>query len=157
MRGTVLGALLYFLSVMVTNICQAQSIPNGVEHNPKIFSQIIELSESDFIEIVYDFKQHKNWKYKGNKPAVIEFYTTWCGACKRLEPRLEQLARELSGDVIVYKINSEKSPELSKALDIQAYPTLLFIPTKGIPTLSIGLLSLKQMRAEVEKVRKDRP
>ena len=73
--------------------------------------------------------------------------------CKRLRPRLEQLAREQKGEVIIYSIDAEKAVELSRRIGIRAFPTLLFIPVEGTPTLSEGLLSLKDLRQQADKIK----
>lgn len=117
-------------------------------------AKVIEISEDDFIQNIYDFRSGKEWEYKGNKPAVIDFYAVWCGPCKRLRPRLEQLAAEYGDEIDVYSIEIEKYPALMKVLDIRAFPTLLFVPVKGMPTIGEGLMSLKNLRSEVEKVKK---
>ena len=84
---------------------------------------------------------------------IVDFYAVWCGPCKRLRPRLEQLAREQKGEVIIYSIDAEKAVELSRRIGIRAFPTLLFIPVEGTPTLSEGLLSLKDLRQQADKIK----
>ncbi|MBR8704143.1 thioredoxin family protein [Porphyromonas levii] len=113
-----------------------------------------DITGQEFIDQIYDYTSGNEWNYKGDKPAVIDFYAVWCGPCKRLRPRLEQLAAEYGDEIVVYAIEVEKYPELMRMLGIQAFPTLLFVPTKGIPTLGQGLMSLRTLREEVEKIKK---
>ena len=58
------------------------------------------------------------------KTAIVDFYATWCGPCKAIAPVLEKLAAEYKGKIVVYKIDTDKEPELSAAFGIRSIPTL---------------------------------
>ncbi|MBI4566585.1 MAG: thioredoxin [Planctomycetes bacterium] len=62
----------------------------------------------------------------GAKPAVVDFYATWCGPCKILSPVVEDLARDFSGRVDVYKVNVDEASDLAATLGITGVPTLIF-------------------------------
>lgn len=114
--------------------------------------EVVELTEEQFARQVYDYRSGGPWHYLGTKPAVVDFYTTWCGYCKALKPRLKRLARTYGDRIIVYSVDCEAAADLALALRINAYPALLFIPMEGIPTMSFGALPEEQLRKQVESL-----
>lgn len=98
------------------------------------------LTSSSFKEKVFDYEQNSEWKFKGSKPCVIDFYANWCGPCKMVSPILEQLAKEYEGKLDIYKIDTETERELATTFQIQSIPTLIFVPKEGDPQMSLGAL-----------------
>ena len=100
---------------------------------------MITLTKAEFIKKVGDING-KEFKYKGNKPAIVDFYADWCGPCRKLSPILEEIAAEQKGKVYIYKVNTDKDPEIARAFGIRALPTLIFFPKKGEHVKSEGFL-----------------
>ncbi len=63
-------------------------------------------------------------------PVLIDFYADWCQPCKVQAPVVEEVARELAGKVKVVKIDTEKSPRLAAAFQVQSIP-MLFVVAGG--------------------------
>ena len=111
------------------------------------------LTKAEFLEKVWNYeKNSKEWKYEGDKPCIIDFYTTWCGPCKRLSPILEELAKEYDGKIIVYKVNTEVERELASVFQVRSIPTLLFCPLKDNPQINVGALPKEQLVEAINKV-----
>jgi thioredoxin 1 len=98
------------------------------------------LSADTFKEKVFNYEQNTEWKYKGEKPCLIDFYANWCGPCKKIAPLLEELQNEYDEKLIIYKVNTEEERELAGAFRIQSIPSLLFVPTEGLPQMAMGAL-----------------
>ncbi|OUU24460.1 MAG: thioredoxin [Planctomycetia bacterium TMED53] len=59
--------------------------------------------------------------------AMLDFYATWCGPCKTLEPVVSELADDYAGKgVKIGKVDIEQAEGLTVKYGIQGVPTLLF-------------------------------
>ena len=54
---------------------------------------------------------NSEWKYRGNKPALVDFYATWCGPCKALGPVLEELAGKYKEKIYINKLDLYKEED----------------------------------------------
>ena len=114
--------------------------------NPKseeLVAGSIILNSADFTQKVADLS--KEWKYLGDKPAVIDFYADWCGPCKAIAPHLEEIAKEYAEKLYVYKINVDNDPEIANAFNIRGIPTMLFIPMEGRYTVKVGSMEKEEL------------
>lgn len=66
----------------------------------------------------------------GPKAALVEFYAPWCGHCKSLAPKYEQLAKVFAGEknVVIGKVDATEFGDLANKYDVSGYPTLKFFP-----------------------------
>ncbi|MBI9032303.1 thioredoxin [bacterium] len=110
------------------------------------------LTLETFKEKVFNYEDNKEWKFEGQRPAIIDFYADWCGPCKMVAPILEELSKEYEGKVDIYKINTEDQQELSAMFGIRSIPSILFIPTEGQPSMAAGALPKKSFQETIEKL-----
>lgn len=116
-------------------------------------SLVVQMDNQMFINKIFDYTKNKNdWKYKGDKPAIIDFYATWCGPCKMVAPIMKSLAEEYKGQINVYKVDTDQQKELSIAMGIQSLPTILFIPMNGQPQAIVGAAGKKVFEDAVKEV-----
>jgi thioredoxin 1 len=80
---------------------------------------------------------------------VLDFYATWCGPCKRMEPIIKELASKYK-NVDFYKIDVDKQ-KVDDALGVNAMPTYLFIKNKANLEQIEGAMSKAKMIELIEK------
>ena len=110
----------------------------------------IKLTTEKFKEEIFDYTKEKEWKYKGDKPAIIDFYADWCGPCKMIAPVLEELSEERK-EVNIYKVDTEVELELSGVFQIRSIPSMLFIPMEGQPMMQAGALPKGALEEIIDK------
>ena len=110
------------------------------------------LTKDKFLEKVFNFEENKEWKFEGDKPAIIDFYADWCGPCKMVTPIMEELSQEYDGKVDVYQIDTEKEQELAAAFGIRSIPSVLFIPKDEQPQMSVGAMPKEGYEKAIEDV-----
>ena len=143
-----MAALIITTVLFLSSCCNAGAKNDKNESGRKA---VTELNSTTFSEKVYDMNG-TDLKYLGDKPAIVDFTASWCGPCQRLAPVLEELATEYKGKIEVYKVDVDKCRDLAQAFEISSIPALLFIPTKGKPSMMVGLRSKKQLTEEIESV-----
>ena len=94
------------------------------------------LSTTEFCEKVYDINSD-TLKYKGNKPAIVDFYADWCGPCKMLAPVLEEIAKEKTNTKFV-KINVDDEPELAIKYKVSSIPTVMLFENGNVKETVVG-------------------
>lgn len=158
MKKFILGSFLLFMGMLLFASCSGasankQATSAVADQSEKTQSSPIHLTRAEFLKKVVDFETNPNeWKYLGDKPAIIDFYADWCGPCKKMAPDIEELSKEYAGKIYIYKVNVDKEQELASAFGIQSLPTIWLVPMKGDPQMSVGALSKAQLKDMIDKV-----
>lgn len=112
------------------------------------------LTLETFKEKVFDYENETEWNYKGELPAIIDFYADWCGPCKRIAPIMEELAIEYDGKVKIYKIDTEDQKQLASMFGIRSIPSILFIPVGEQPQMTTGALPKTEFVKMIKEILK---
>ena len=133
--------------------CETKAKTNDNQSKNDKKMKTIELTKADFLTKVMDYEANpQEWKYLGDKPAIIDFYASWCGPCKMVAPILEELAEEYDGQIYIYKVNTEKEQELAAMFGIRSIPSILFIPMGEQPQMAMGAMPKSSFKEAIDKV-----
>lgn len=142
--------IILFLSALSLNACNTSGNGDKNSGDASLQAQpassasagegkVIVLNSEQFRALVWDYKKSPdNWVFKGELPAVVDFYADWCRPCRLIAPIMDELASEYKGKVNFYKVNTDLERELSAAFNIRSIPAVLFVPKAEKPQMSVG-------------------
>ena len=147
-------------ALLITNIsCKQNSSAkdeNTISKQENKFDNkgtVVHIDNAAFKEIIMDYTANpKSWVFKGQKPCIVDFYADWCGPCKHIGPIMEELAKEYSGKINIYKVNVDNEKELSTFFKIESIPALIFSPMKGDPTIQAGALDKEDYIKMIDEI-----
>ncbi len=61
---------------------------------------------------------------QSEKPVLVDFWAEWCQPCRKVQPLLEEIARELGDQVEIVKLDIDANPEVTRAYQVMSVPTL---------------------------------
>jgi thioredoxin 2 len=82
-------------------------------------------------------------------PVLVDLWAPWCGPCRMVSPALEQVARDLAGQIKLVKVNVDNSPAISRRFEAQAIPTLLILRGGQVTARQTGAVPLASLRTWV--------
>ena len=71
---------------------------------------------------------------------LVDFFATWCGPCKSMEPLLQQLESTYP-DLTIFKIDIDKSQDLAQRFKVASVPTFKFIKSGKVLKTQVGMMS----------------
>lgn len=83
-------------------------------------------------------------------PVVVDFYATWCGPCRTLAPRVEDVAQQFAGRIRFFKVNIDEASNLAERYHIEAIPTLLFFRDGVVVDQTLGVLSKESLELRLD-------
>ena len=146
---------LIFIIPLMFSECKAEQ-PSGKEGIAEPGKTVVQLTNDTFKKLIFDYEAGSEWKYAGKRPAIIDFYADWCAPCRQLSPLVEAIAKEYSGKIDVYKVDTDKENVLAQSLGITGLPTLVFIPVEGKPQIAMGALPKENLVKAINDILKVR-
>lgn len=94
-------------------------------------------------------------------PVLVDFWAEWCEPCKQLTPVLDKLSKELNGQFVLAKVNSETQQGLSQQFQVRSIPTVIIFKNGEVVEQFNGLQTEEHIRqlitrhitTEAEKIR----
>ncbi|HVN75161.1 MAG TPA: thioredoxin [Thermoanaerobaculaceae bacterium] len=83
------------------------------------------------------------------KPAMVDFWATWCGPCRLIAPHVEALASEFAGKAVVAKLDVDSNRQTAIKFGIQSIPTVLFFKEGKLVDRVIGAVDKKVLKEKL--------
>lgn len=77
------------------------------------------------MSVVLSSEEFNSKVLNGTGKVLIDFFATWCGPCRMIAPFIEEIAAEKAGEVEVYKVDIDQSPDIARQFGIRGVPTLM--------------------------------
>jgi thioredoxin 1 len=106
------------------------------------------LPESSRLMLLHEF----NWKkevLEAGEPVLVDFWASWCGPCRAMNPTIEALAKDFK----VCKVNVDTNQELAAHYGISSIPALLIFKDGKIAGRKVGVTPEGALRAELERLK----
>lgn len=86
---------------------------------------------------------------KTDNLALVDFYATWCAPCKKMEPYLEKISKEMPDRVTVIRIDADENPDLCKELGVSALPVLKLYQSEELVWEHAGYIEEEGVRSQL--------
>lgn len=82
---------------------------------------------------------------KGDQPVLVDFYATWCGPCKMMQPILTETAGKVGGKAKIIKIDVDKNPMAANRFQVKSVPTLILFQKGKVVWRKAGVVQTHQL------------
>lgn len=84
----------------------------------------------------------------------VDFFATWCGPCRMLEPVIDEFQKQMNGRVDVYRVDIDDRDlaEIVHRYDILSVPTLMFFRRGEVLWRQSGRVSYEQLKNVLEEL-----
>jgi thioredoxin 1 len=103
--------------------CEELTNGKDMSTQPKTFQQLIE----------------------GDTPVLVDFFATWCGPCKAMQPILEDTSRQMADKVKILKVDVDKNPAAANRFQVRGVPTLILFQRGKILWRQSGVVPTHQL------------
>ena len=136
---------------IIQSLFLALVLSMGVSYAQTDDVKIEELTAATFKTKVWDYTKSSEFSRVGKLPIILDFHAVWCRPCKMLAPHLQAIQNKYNKQLVVYKIDVDKEPELAKLFNIKAMPTIVFVDSKSSYTSELGYRDYSAFEALVQQ------
>ena len=85
-----------------------------------------------------------------DKKILVDFYAEWCGPCKKMEPYLLKMQKEMSDKVTIIRIDVDKNKTLATQLKIDQLPIVILYENHEVKWKNIGFIREENLKKQLQ-------
>ena len=89
-------------------------------------------------EVIKSADEFETKVLKATGPVLVDFFATWCGPCRMVAPVIDEIAAEKAGEMSVYKVDIDQSPDLAFKYQVSSVPTLIVFENGQVKNERLG-------------------
>ena len=87
---------------------------------------------------------------KSDKKVLVSFYAPWCAPCKKMEPYILKMQKEMTDKVVIIRLNADENKTIMQELKISELPTLVLYDNKAIKWQKSGFVSEEDLKTQLQ-------
>ena len=79
------------------------------------------------------------------KLVLVDFWAEWCGPCKQIAPRLEEIAEKYSENLSVCKVDVDQNRDLAIEYNVRSIPSLMVFKSGEQVDGLVGAVGIEEL------------
>ena len=109
----------------------------------------VKLTTDQFKDKFFDYTTETEWNFKGETPAIVDFYADWCAPCRMMPPILKEVKDHFGDKLTILKIDVDKNPQVAAAYQVRGVPTLILFRSNEVLWRTSGVLPATQLSERI--------
>ena len=90
---------------------------------------------------------------KAEQPVFVDFYASWCGPCKMMQPIIDELADEYKDKIKIVKLNVDENQVTAQKYQVMSIPTMLIYQKGEVMDQMVGFQEKSALKNKFDNLK----